>query len=229
MATTHKHEIAAAEPEPAVVLTSEERQLVAEALRRAEETRNVMEDALVGFGRWVLVNVFDDDASAALDLRNDNAVWTDLVRRAGGPTLRLNRKLLYVSLHIAARDKRINDETWRNLEPGRKALLLPLGDERAMRKAARHVTELKLTQRDTQRYVGTLLAETGRPRAVRLTVPRITAQVRKFREHVTDKAYERKLLTTLQSADPREAKAALKELQAVQAWTKRVLDRLRAR
>ena len=109
MVNATRNEIVSAGAEPRPILTTSEQRLVAEALRRAEETRNVMEDALVGFGRWMLVSVFDDDASAALEGRSANAVWADLVRRAGGPTLRLNKKLLYVALHIAARDKRITD------------------------------------------------------------------------------------------------------------------------
>ena len=39
--------------------------------------------------------------------------------------------MLYVGLEIAARDKRINDDVWRTLEPGRKELLLPLAGYRA--------------------------------------------------------------------------------------------------
>ena len=94
--------------EPA--LSAPQRKQLALALARAEETRDVMEDALVSFGRWVLVNVFDDDAAAALDGRHDNPVWRDLLARAGGPTLRLSERMLYVALHIAAHDKRITDE-----------------------------------------------------------------------------------------------------------------------
>jgi hypothetical protein len=48
--------------------------------------------------------------------------------------------------------------------PERKALLLPLGDEGFMRGAAQHVTSLKLTQRATQKYVTSLLAERGEAR-----------------------------------------------------------------
>ena len=128
-----KTALARAEPPEEVHLDADGRQLLAEALRRAEETRDVMEDALVRFGRWLLVNVFDDDAAAALDDRRLNPVWSDLLARAGGPTLRLSPRLLYVALHIAARDKRITDGAWRALEPGRKQMLLPLGDEGLMR------------------------------------------------------------------------------------------------
>ena len=69
--------------------------------------------------------------------------------------------------------------------PERKALLLPLGDAGLMRGAARRVTSLKLTQRATQKYVTSLLAERGDARAVW-----VTAQVCQFRERVTGKAFE---------------------------------------
>ncbi len=208
-------------------LSAPHRKLLAEALRRAEDTRNVMEDALVSFGRWLLVAVFDDDAAAALGDRSANPVWADLLRRAGGPTLRLNEKMLYVALHIAARDRRITDEAWRNLEPGRKELLLPLGDEAVMREAAQHVTAMKLTQRATRQYVTSLLAAQGKGRAVRVTAPRVASQVRRFRERVASKAYEKKVVAALQAADPAQAKAAIDEIEAVRQWAERLLRRAR--
>ena len=69
-----------------------------------------MEDALVEYGRWILVHIFGDDAAAALDTKSENPLWTALLARAGGPTLRMSRKVLYVAVEIAARDKRINDD-----------------------------------------------------------------------------------------------------------------------
>ena len=112
-------------------LDAPQRKILAEALRRAEETRDVIEDALVSFGRWVLVNVFDGAAAAALDGRHDNPVWRDLLARAGGPTLRLSARMLYVALHIAAHDKRITDEAWRHRGP------VPLRAPRAHRAVVR--------------------------------------------------------------------------------------------
>ena len=201
-----------------VTLTAPEKQLLAEALRRADEARNVMEDALVGFGRWVLVTVFDDDASAALDERADNPVWRALLARAGGPTLRLNRRLLYVSVHIAARDKRITDEAWRGLEPGRKELLLPLDDEKLMRKAAQHVTAMKLTQRDTRAYVGALREEQGHAPKVRLTAPRLIGQVKRFRGAVGTAAAQRRAAAVARQMDDAQKQALTAELDAIAAW-----------
>ncbi len=221
--------VAPAEPEARAApdtLDAAQRRLLSEALRRAEETRNVMEDALVGFGRWLLVQVFDDDAAAALAGRRDNSVWRELLARAGGPTLRISEKLLYVALHIAAHDKRITDEAWRALEPGRKELLLPLGDESLMRKAARHVTAMKLTQRATREYVGSLLAEQGESREMRLTAPRIAAHVRGFRERVTASAYQRRALSVLKGADGDAREAVRGEVEALRAWAEAFLAKL---
>lgn len=206
-----------------------QRKLLAEALRRAEETRNVMEDALVNFGRWLLVQVFDDDAAAALADRHENPVWRELLARAGGPTLRVSEKILYVALHIAARDKRITDEAWRSLEAGRKELLLPLGDESLMRKAARHVTAMKLTQRATRAYVGAMIAERDGAREVRLTAPRIAAHVRGFRERVTESAYQRRAAAVLKGADD-DARASVRaEVEAVRAWADALLAKIDGR
>ncbi len=186
----------------------------------------MIEDALVSFGRWALVNVFDDDAAAALSGRHDNPVWRDLLARAGGPTLRLSERMLYVALHIAAHDKRITDEAWRNLEPGRKELLLPLGDESTMRQAAQHVTAMKLTQRATRAYVASLRAEQGAAHKARLTPARLTAQVRGFRERVANTAWQRRALAVAAKAHADERDAVRQELEALRAWSAAMLAKL---
>jgi hypothetical protein len=216
--STRTKALTVAAPAPGVTLTSPQKKLLAEALRRAEETRDVMEDALVGFGRWVLVTVFDDDASAALDERADNPVWRELLARAGGPTLRLNRKLLYVSVHIAARDKRITDEAWRALEPGRKELLLPLGDDKLLRKAAQHVTAMKLTQRDTRAYVDGLREEQGHAPKARLTAPRLMGQVKRMRAAAGTAAAQRRAAAVVRAMSDAQKQALGEELDAIAAW-----------
>lgn len=217
-------ELAVAAPNP---LDAPQRKVLAEALRRAEETRDVIEDALVSFGRWVLVNVFDDDAAAALDGRHDNPVWRDLLARAGGPTLRLSERMLYVALHIAAHDKRITDEAWRALEPGRKELLLPLGDEAAMRKAAQHVQAMKLTQRATLAYVGALRSEQDRGRAARLTGGRFTARVKRMSDGVTSAAFVRRAKQVAGELSDAQRAAVRRDVTALRAWTAEMLRALR--
>src|SRR5438045_1818646 len=81
-----------------VHLTSPEKKVFSEALRRGADLADEVEAKVVAFGRWLLEAVFANDASAALDDKTQNPVWLELVRRSGGPTLRVNRRLLYVAL-----------------------------------------------------------------------------------------------------------------------------------
>lgn len=219
--------VAKREPDEAP-LDDAQRRLLAEALRRAEETRDVMEDALVAFGRWVLVDVFDDDARAALEDRGANPVWRTLTARAGGPTLRLSRRLLHVALTIAARDKRIGDAAWRTLEPGRKELLLPLGDDAEMREAAQHVQAMKLSQRATRAYVGELLKGQGRARSVRLTAPRLAARLRKTREGITGAEFQRQSLRVATELTGPQRVEARRDIEALQRWATKMLDALKS-
>ncbi|NOU35119.1 MAG: hypothetical protein HOO96_45085 [Polyangiaceae bacterium] len=192
--------------------------LLAEALRRGEAARNVMEDALVDYGRWILVNIFGDDASAALDAKSENPLWVALLARAGGPTLRISRKVLYVAVEIAARDKRINDDIWRGLEPGRKELLLPLSDESKMRKAAKHVVEMKLSQDKTREYVAELRAVGGEEPRARMTVKRLASRARSFHTLVGSAAAMRSMKKAATEASDAEKAALRKELDAITSW-----------
>ena len=214
--------------ERARALTKPEKKLLAEALLRGEETGDAIEDALVSFGRWILINVFDDDAAAALDGKRDNAVWHALVRRVGGPTLRLSRKLLYVGIQIAAHDKRITDQSWRKLEPGRKEILLPLADEQSLRKAAQHVIAMKMTHQATRAYVKTLRERQPgkKPKAVRLSAKSVVARVRKFRETFTDEGVTRRVTQVLDSAKPVERQEALREIRALERWVAKMREHL---
>jgi hypothetical protein len=209
-------------------LTKAERALVAEALRRAESARNVIEGTLLDFGRWLLVDVFHDDAAAALgDRKRENKVWLDLLSRAGGPTLRLTDRFLYVALEIAAHDKRIQDDSWRLLEPGRKELLLPLRDESLMRKAARRVVEMKLSHRSTRELVRAELSARGDKQAVRVTPQRFHNQVKKFRERVVDAAYKRKVEASLRELPKAKKLEVRRELEALHQWASDLLAAVR--
>ncbi len=199
-------------------LSAAEHKLLAQALQRADEARETIESAVVTFGRWALVNVFADDARAALEARHENPVWQALRARAGGPTLRLSERLLTVALLIAARDKRITDEAWRSLDAGRKELLLPLGDERAMRKAAQHVTRMKMTQRATRAYVGALRAEAGQTPAQRLTPARLVGRARKVRAALTEAGLQRRSVAMVAKMGDAQRAALKEEVDALAAW-----------
>ncbi len=208
-------------------LTAAERKLLAEALRRGEEARDAMEDSLASYGRWVLANLFDDDAATALTTTRSNAVWSELMSRAGGPTLRLSARMLSVCLNVAAYDRRITDEAWRGLDLGRKELLLPLGDDRRLRDAAKQVTTMKLTLRATRDYVTGVMARDGGERAVRLTAPRLTSRVRRFREGVGAAGFKRKVQSLARTMDDAERAEVTQELEALRDATSELLRALK--
>lgn len=210
-------------------LDASERRTLAEALRLGAVASDAAESAIVGFGRWLLVHVFADDAAAALDDRSENPVWRELLRRAGGPTLRLGQRSLYVALHIAARDKRIGDEAWRSLDAGRKELLLPLGDEAAMRRAAQHVTAMKLSTRATREYVAALRTTRGAGPRARITGERVAGRVQRFNKLAGDDAARARCLQALRALDDDKRRAAAAELRQLREWANELLRGLRAR
>lgn len=215
--------------EAPVKLTSREKVVLDEALRRGEDLREQVEANVTAYGRWLLQGVFGDDAAAALDDKSSNPVWRELVRRAGGPTLRIGRRMLYVALQLAAHDKRIADTTWRGLDAGRKELLLPLGDDARLRDAAQHVSKFNLTQASTRQYVSGLLESAGRPRAVRLTVPRLVGQVKKLRATLGTAAALRKVEQLRDVAEPREREKAAEEVEELREALGKIAKALRAK
>jgi hypothetical protein len=100
----------------AVHLTKAQRGVLDEALRLGEDLADEIGSKTVSYGRWLLETVFGSDASAALDDKSHNPVWLELMRRAGGPTLPLSRRMLYVALQLASHDKQITDQSWRGLD-----------------------------------------------------------------------------------------------------------------
>lgn len=173
--------------------------------------------------------MFEDDAAAALDGRRHNPVWQALLNRAGGPTLRVSAKLLEVAVRIAAHDKRINDDAWRLLEPGRKELLLPLGEEGALRQAAQRVVAMKMSQRATRAFVREKLAADGRPSLTRPTPRRFHAELSRFNERLGLLGAKKRLEHVLAKSTPEEKKALRAEVERVSVWAKELLARLRGR
>ena len=153
-----------------------------DALREGANLADELESRVMAYGRWLLDEVFANDAAAALDDKSKNPVWLELIRRAGGPTLRITKKMLYVAVRLAAYDKRIADQTWRGLDAGRKELLLPLRDDRRLREAAQHVSRFNLTQVMTSAYVDELMAESGEAKPVRLTAPMLVGRMKKIQK-----------------------------------------------
>ncbi len=209
-----------------VHLTAAEARLVDRALVEGARLDNAVSSALEEFGRWLLLEVFGGDVTLALDPRNKNPVWLDLTRRAGGPTLPVDRYTLSVALRLAAYDKRIADSAWRGLDVFRRELLLPLGDATLMREAAQHVATWKLTHGKTRTYVTELLAKHGKRRQVRLSARSFVARVRAFRARF-DTAPILSRVTALGSTLDADQRAAVRaELTGLRALVDRLTSAL---
>lgn len=196
-------------------LTNDEKRRLAEAVRIGEETRGQAEGALVSYGRWLLVNVFEDDSTEAIENKRSNPVWHALLDLADGPKLRLSRTSLHLAVQIAAYDKRLNDEAFRALDVTRKRMLLPLGDDRKIRDAAQHVSSVKLTAAATQAYVRAQLAQEGQTPILRMTPKAARARITRAAKPFTDKAVLGKWRSQLSELTGTPRQEALNELKAI--------------
>jgi hypothetical protein len=198
-----------------LALTANEKVLLADAIREGATLADKLQTQVVEYGRWLLAKVFGDDTKAALDRKSKNPVWLELLRRAGGPTLRLNRRLVYVALRMAAWDKRIQDSTFRSLDAPRKELLLPLDDETKLKKAANHVAKLGLTQTDTRQYVTELMAEDGKPRQVRFTGAQLGRKMKLMREDLEGAATLRRVKALRAEMDVKDRDGLVAEMESL--------------
>lgn len=197
---------------PPVKLTTKEHALLDECLARGQNFVRKTEAELIEFGAWLLVEVFQGDARAALDDKSENPVWMALLDRAGGPTLAVSRNLLYAALKVAAYDKRIPAQPWQGLDVARKTLLFPLADDHRIRTAAKHVTDFNLTQAATRRYVTALLEEKGEARQIRLTPSGLVSRVRKLRETLDSPAIVRHVSAMSHTMSPADRTEVAEEL-----------------
>lgn len=161
-----------------VHLTKPQREILEDALREGEDLREEMQAAVLRYGRFLLEKVFANDATAALDDKSKNPIWQELLDRAGGPTLGLNRHMLYVAVRIAANDRRITERAWRGLDAARKELLLPLKTPPLLLEAAKRVSDMDMSQAKTKEYVTELLKQNGKTRQVRLTARGLRSRIR---------------------------------------------------
>jgi hypothetical protein len=212
-----------------VKLTHEERAVLEVGVRLGQDLADEMQSKVMAYGRWVLEAVFHNDSSAALDVRSKNPVWLELVRRAGGPTLKLSRRLLYVCVKLAAYDKRITDQSWRALDAGRKELLLPLGEEDRLREAAQVVAKFKLSQGKTKAYVTQLLSRDGKARQVRITAAVLANRVRKLRESLGRSDVLRRVRELREQTDAADRARVVEELDKLRDVLSALSGALRGR
>ncbi len=168
----------------ALKLDASQRKVLESALSEGEKLDETVQTAVMSFGRWLLGNVFEGVSKDALDRKTKNKVWSELVRRAGGPTLTVSRRVLYVALSLAAFDKQIGDQSWRRLDYGRKELLLPLATPDRLRAGAQHVSKWNLTQAKTRDYVTAQLGKSGKSRQRRITGAQLATRVTKWRSEL---------------------------------------------
>jgi hypothetical protein len=199
--------------EAPIALSKPQRAVVNEACRLGHDMADEVASEVMRYGRWLLEAVFASDAAAAIDTRNTNPVWLELTRRAGGPTLRVSRHMLYTALQLAARDARIGDQAWRNLDAPRKELLLPLREDQAIRKAAQHVSKFNLSQARTRHYVTEQLALASRPRQVRLTASGLSKRVRALHDSLEGDAVLAKVRQMNGSLDASAREGMVEEVE----------------
>jgi hypothetical protein len=200
----------------AVQLSKDEQHVLQEALRLGEDLSDQMESAVSSYGRWLLENVFNDNVSAALDLSTKNKLWAELVRRAGGPTLHVSRRMLYVALQVAAYDRRIRDQAWRGLDTGRKELLLPLGEDK-LREGAQHVSKFDLSQSKTREYVAEMRMQEGRSKQPRVTSASLKGRVKKLRDALGGASVLRKVRSLGGKLDDAERDVIVHEIDSLRS------------
>jgi hypothetical protein len=211
-----------------VKLDTNERQVLAQALERAASAHDTIERSLVDLGRWLFAHVFGEDSTAVIEHEADNAVWSALLSAADGAKLRLTVEALRSTLACAAYDKRLNSDAWRSLDLSRKSMLLRLGDDKLLRKAAQHVLAANLGVRDCEAYVRNVLAEqAGQAPAVRVNVTAFRGQLAKLTERVSARAFVRQLEKASKELDDEARSALVSELDAAQAALAELSERLR--
>ena len=215
--------------EKPIPLDGPERALLNEALRRGEDMRVAVEASVTTYGRWLLGELFHDDTKAALDNKTGNNVWLELVRRAGGPTMQVDRGMLSATLRVAALDKRLNDETWRGLGFGRKRLLLPLAAEPLLREGAQHVAKFKLAHAAIRHYVAGVLQEGGRAPVARVTMPILVSRVQKLRRSLGSAAVLRRVTELRDTVPAAERARAADELEELRGVLAKMVKALRGR
>lgn len=196
-------------------LSKSEQALLSTALERSESARNAIETTLVEYGRWLLVHVFGDDTTAVLEHRYDNPIWAHLVKRAGGPTLRLSPRFLTNALLIATYDKRLNDGSWKALDPGRKELLLPLKEEKELREAAQHVLTANLSTRKTREFVDQMRESNGVSVERRESAARVRQILRNTQDRFSGKQRTERILAAAKKLDSKERAQLVKEFEAL--------------
>ncbi|MFO0560248.1 MAG: hypothetical protein U0269_19685 [Polyangiales bacterium] len=206
-------------------LSSEDERLLAEAVRRGREVVSATESAVASYGQWLFANLFAGETQPVLDVDPDHPVWRGLIEAKGSHNTGIARGTLVATLRIAALDKRLADGAWSSLSYSHKVALLPLGEPKALRAAARHVLAASLSVRDAREYVGNLRSPEGAQ--LRLTPGAARGAIRRLATSFARPRYVQKLETQLGRLEGEEREATRAELDALIDHFERLRKKLR--
>ncbi len=222
-------DLARATPAAPRALSTEERKLVAEAVRLGQALHDQMQVAIRDYGAWLVERVFEGDAAAALHAAGRDPVWVELARRAGTRALALPPATLYLALRVAAYDARIRSAAWRDLELGRKALLLPLADDELLVLGAETALRDELTHAEVKAWVTAQLAARGRPRRVRVHPAALRRRLAAMTQTISRPALVRRFDAIRNEMRPAERQALADEVEALRTALARLAKSLRGR
>ena len=212
---------------PAEELTAAEKRTVAEVVRLVLEHQDEIEDRIGAIGRVVLEKCFDDDPAAVFDRRRPRT-FEALLALAGDRRFRIDRRLLSVAVRIAAWDRLIDADVWREFDPGRKEELLPLGDPEVLEVGAREAMTNELSRAQVAQWVEAWRAEHGdRPRR-RRRLRAFTGRVERLAAVLDARSLE-DFHEDFDGLDAAERRTTLRKLERLQERIGRLRTRLVSR
>lgn len=129
---------------------------------------NQATSAITSIGQVVLDTCFDGDAHRVLDgTVPAGPSFAELARRVDTLGIGLSRRMLSVSVRIAAYDHVVRGNHWKVLDVGRKEDLLPLREPTDIAAGARFAVEMGATRENLQQWVAARQEATGKPRKAR--------------------------------------------------------------
>lgn len=214
-------------PNRSAPLSKEDKLRLAEAVRLGEDARKRAESALAEYGQWLLVHIFGDDTTEALQHKRANPVWQELLALAGGPKLRLSRTSLHLAVGVAAYDKRLNDEAFRALDVTRKRILLPLDADHRIREAAQHISAMKMSATIAQEYVRAIMESDGERPIIRMTPAAAGQRVERAARLFSDKTTLGKWKSQLGDLTGERRTEALTNLEGIAKAVNELMETLR--
>lgn len=213
-----------------VALAKEDTEHLGEILDEAQALVDTMEASLRRFAQLVLRHAFPEDHKLGRDPeKHATPLYAEVIRRAGGPTLKLSAKAISLWVRIVAWERTITSEEFRRLDFTRKQYLLPLADPKRMADAAEHVLAFKLNEADTRAYAESLRVESGRAPVPRLTPGRANLALDRFTGRFLDHDALDRLEQAIPELDDQDARALTEAVERAGHVLTRLRTALRRR